>query len=110
MASFWARDFGTSALDDLLDRIEQYLGGAASIADVRRRTDSLQGGLANDPRGKDQAYLAGRAVAGAGWVAVGDELLAADEAVSEEELADPRIPISGTRPSSPPARGPEACR
>lgn len=92
VASFWSRDFGTPALDNLLGQIEGYLGGTVSIDDVRKKTDSLQGGLANDPRGKDQAYLAGRAVAGTGWVAVGDELLAADEGASEEELADPEDP------------------
>lgn len=92
VAPFWARDFGTPALDSLLDQIQEYLAGAVPRADVRRKTDSLQGGLLNDPMGKDQAYLAGRAVAGAGWVAVGDELLSTEQGMSEEDLADPEDP------------------
>lgn len=92
VSSFWKRDFGTSAIDDLLLLVERYLGGEVSISDVERKTDSLQGGLFNDPQGKDQAFLAGSAAAATGWVAVGDEVLSAAAGVSEEELDDPEDP------------------
>lgn len=90
VAPFWVRDYGTSALDSLLEQIEGYLAGTVALVDVERA--SLTGGLMNGPAGKDQAWLAGKAVCGTGWVAVHDELLSPDEGVSEEELADPEDP------------------
>lgn len=92
VAPFWARDYGTPVLDQLLDRIEGYLRGDVPRDDVRRATDSLTGGLSNDPQGKDQAWLAGRTVDGTGWVAVGDELLSTEQGMSEEDLSDPEDP------------------
>ena len=92
VAPFWARDFGTPALENLLALVEQYLANAVTVADIRRRTDALQGGLFNDPQGKDQAYLAGRAVAATGWVAVGDELLSTQAGVTPEDLLHPEDP------------------
>jgi hypothetical protein len=92
VAPFWVTDFGTPALDVVLDTVERYLTGAAAISEVRRRTDSLQGALLNDPQGKDRAYLAGRATAAAGWVAVGDEVLSVEAGVTPEELDDPQDP------------------
>ena len=89
---FWVRDFGTADLDDLLAQIEQYLANAATVADIRGPTDDLQGGLFNDPQGKDQAYLAGRAVAATGWVAVGDEVLSTEAGVTQQDLINPEDP------------------
>lgn len=92
VAPFWATEFGTTALDTLLLQLEQYLVGAATVADIRRRTDALQGALFDDARGRERGYLAGHAVAATGWVAVGDELLSPDAGVSEKELIDPEDP------------------
>ncbi len=89
---FWARDFGTPALDNLLAQIEQYLANAVTVADIRRPTDDLQGALFNGPQGKDQAYLAGRAVAATGWVAVGDEVLSTEAGVIQQDLINPEDP------------------
>lgn len=93
VAHLWARDFGTGAIADLLDAIDGYLAGTTARDVVRKKADSLSGGLFNaPPEAKQEGYLAAHATAGAGWVAVSDELLFPDAGVTQEELDDPEDP------------------
>jgi hypothetical protein len=92
VSAFWMRDFNTPAVDSLLALVDRYLDDESGLADVRRMTDSMQGALLHDPNHNVQGYLAGRAVAAVGWVAVGDEVLSTAAGVTHEELTDPKDP------------------
>lgn len=90
VAHSWHRELQTNAVEQLLALIDHYLDGAADRRAVLRRTDALTGALENAPTESQLcAWLAGKAAAGAGWVAVGDELLEADEGVTDAELDAP---------------------
>ncbi len=93
VAHSWRTELRTDALEQLLALIDGYLAGTTERSTVLRRTEALTGGLANAPTPEQRAgWLAGKAAAGAGWVAVSDELLCADEGVTEAELDDPEDP------------------
>lgn len=93
VAPLWRRDLGTDALERLLALIDGYLDGSVDRMVVRRATDALTGALHDAPTSAQrEGWLAAKAVAGAGWVAVGDELIEADDGVTDAELDDPRDP------------------
>ncbi|MCB9661871.1 MAG: Imm5 family immunity protein [Polyangiales bacterium] len=89
VAPLWFAAFGTTVVSDLLVSAERYMHGEIDLSTVRARTNSLQGQLMNSHQGHVEAYLAGRAAAACGWVAVGDELLVPDDGVSQAQLDDP---------------------
>lgn len=92
VAHAWKRDYGTDAVENLLELIEGYSMGRVGLPEIDAPVDSLIGGLLNGPQGKSSAYLAGQAVAATGIVALGDETLVPDEGVTQQELYAPEDP------------------
>jgi hypothetical protein len=92
VAPAWEAAFQSPAARNINAQIRAYLDGQLGADAVEKSADALQGALFNDPQGKDEGYLAGRAACAAAWVAVGDEMLVPDAGCTQEQLDHPEDP------------------
>ena len=77
----------------MLELAEQYLLGKCSKEHLKNKAYAFGGGLMNsDAPETHLAFAAGRASVCAAYVAKNDEILQADEGMSEEDLLDPQDP------------------
>ena len=89
----WEASYATEDPHRLLALAEAYLAGSCSRDRLRSEASDFGGALnTSDTPQRQLAYLAARSSVCAAYVALSDELLEADEGISEEELDDPQDP------------------
>jgi len=89
----WEKHYGGRDPHLMLELAEQYASGKCTKLEIRKKANSFNGGLDNsDIPERQEAFLVGKGAVCAAFVAIFDELLEADEGITQEELRDPQDP------------------